>query len=181
MVTVDTPRLRLQLPSAADAQAFLDIHQDPEVLKYVVLGAASTGLTAAWRNIATIVGHWHMRGYGQWAVVERDSGLVVGRVGLWNPEGWPGIELGWVIHREHWGRGFATEAALAALAWAWTHVDVDEIISMIQPDNVRSLRVAAKLGQSFSRTEVLNGTTLHVYAIDRPAAPDAGPADLSRA
>ena len=79
-------------------------------------------------------------------------------------------ELGWVIHRARWGNGFATEASQAALDWAWKHVDTDGIISMIQPDNVRSLRVATKIGQRFQRPGVLNGTPVHVYGIDREIA-----------
>ena len=167
MNTVETDRLVLRLPQADDAQSFLEIHQDPEVIKYVMLGAAIGGITVAWRNIATILGHWQLRGYGQWAVVDKTSQQVIGRVGLWNPEGWPGIELGWVIHRARWGNGFATEASRAALGWAWRHVDTDNIISMIQPDNNRSLRVAAKIGQRFQRPGVLNGMPIHVYGIDR--------------
>ena len=66
------------------------IHEDPEVVQHVVFGAPPGGITVAWRNVAMMVGHWHLRGYGQWTVVEKGSGEVIGRVGLWNPEGWPG-------------------------------------------------------------------------------------------
>jgi RimJ/RimL family protein N-acetyltransferase len=66
------------------------------------------------------VGHWHLRGYVQWTIVERTTGDVIGRVGLWYPEGWPDIDLGWIIRRSRWGHGFATEATRAALAWAWS-------------------------------------------------------------
>ena len=165
---IETPRLVLRLPEASDAQSFLDIHQDPEVLKYVTVTGTPGGITVAWRNVAMIVGHWHLRGYGQWAVVEKASGQVIGRVGLFNPEGWPGVELTWVIARSRWGCGFATESACAALQWAWGAVETDRIVSMIRPDNARSIRVAEKLGETFERTDEMNGEAIHVYAIHRP-------------
>lgn len=93
MVIVETPRLRLRLPQASDAEPFLQIHQDPEAIKHLVLAAPAGGRTVAWRNVAMMLGHWHLRSYGQWTVVEKATSEVIGRVGLWNPEGWPGIEL----------------------------------------------------------------------------------------
>jgi RimJ/RimL family protein N-acetyltransferase len=167
MMTVETSRLRLRPLQASDAEPFMEIHQDPEVIKYVLLGAAPGGITVAWRNIAMMIGHWHLRGYGPWAVSEKSSGQVIGRVGLWNPEGWPGIELGWIIRRSHWDHGFATEASRAALEWAWENVDTDHIISVIQPDNVRSIRVAEKIGERFERADVLNEVNVHIYGVLR--------------
>ena len=148
----------------------MEIHQDPEVIKNVLLTAPLGGISVAWRNIAMMLGHWHLRGYGQWTVIERDSGQVIGRVGLWNPEGWPGIELGWIIRRSRWGNGFATEAAKAALQWTWDKVETDHIISIIQPDSVPFIRVAEKIGERFERADSLNGTRVHIYGVRRSAA-----------
>ena len=64
----------------------------------------------AWRQIAMIIGHWQLRGYGLWAVEERATGALVGRIGLFKPEGWPGFELGWMLRRDAWGQGYATRA-----------------------------------------------------------------------
>lgn len=122
-----------------------------------------------------MVGHWHLRGYGQWTVVEKASHEVVGRVGLWNPEGWPGVELGWIIRRDRWGQGLATEAARTALDWAWSNVDANTIISIIQPDNVRSIRVAEKIGQSLERTDQLNGARVLIYGVRRGRSDDVPP------
>jgi len=168
--TIETPRLLLRLPDASDAHPLMEIHQDPEVIKYVTLTAPPGGITVAWRNVAMMIGHWHLRGYGQWTVLEKTSGAIIGRVGLFNPEGWPGIELTWVIRRSRWGFGFATEAAREALAWSWNEVQADQIVSVIRPDNQRSIRVAEKIGERFERAEVMNGETMHLYAIHRPAS-----------
>lgn len=165
--TIETPRLLLRLPDESDAQPLMEIHQDPEVIKFVTMTAPPGGITVAWRNVAMMIGHWHLRGYGQWTVVEKTSGEIIGRVGPFNPEGWPGVELTWVIRRSHWGAGLATESARAALAWTWNAVAADEIISVIRPDNLRSIRVAEKLGERYERTEVVNGDLMHVYVIHR--------------
>lgn len=65
-------------------------------------------------------GHWALRGYGQWVVERKADATLLGRCGLWNPEGWPGLELGWKVARGAWGDGYATEAARAAMHWAFT-------------------------------------------------------------
>jgi RimJ/RimL family protein N-acetyltransferase len=171
MVIVETPRLLLRPFEASDAQPMLEIHEDPEVARYLVGGPAPvtiTGLTVAWRNVAMMIGHWHLRGYGAWAVEERATREVVGRVGLWHPEGSPEIELGWVIRRSRWGRGFATEAADAALRWSWRNVPTNRIVSYIQPDNIPSIRVAEKIGQRLEHDELILGIQMHLYSSTRP-------------
>ena len=167
MTTIETPRLRLRPLRSEDAQPFLEIHQHPEVIQYLSLIGSPGDITVAWRNIALMVGHWQLRGYGPWAVTDRSNGDVIGRVGLWNPQGWPGLEMGWVIRRSRWGNGFATEAARAALDWAWANVDADHIISIIQPENTRSIRVAEKIGERFERQQPWMGATAHIYGIRR--------------
>ncbi len=167
MVNRETERLLLRPPEVADIDPFVEIHEDPEVLKYVSGIGQSTGRVAAWRLVALLIGHWNLRGYGQWTVVEKATGHLIGRVGLWYPEGWPGIELGWVIRRSHWDRGLATEACRAAVAYAFDEVGADRIISMIQPDNTRSIRVALKIGETFSDARQFNGQNVHVYAMNK--------------
>jgi RimJ/RimL family protein N-acetyltransferase len=170
-VTIDTPRLRLRPPKGGDAAALWDMHRDPDVMQFMTgPPPAVGGVTMAWRNVAMLIGHWHLRDYGQWMVEEKSAGELVGRVGFWNPEGWPGVELGWLIRRSDWGQGLATEAAAAALAWAWRHTSVASIMSLIQPDNVRSIRVAEKIGERFEHTLMVDGQLVQVYVIERPAA-----------
>lgn len=167
-MVVETGRLVLRLPEESDARPLLEIHQDPDVVRMLQVPVQIVEITVAWRNVAMMRGHWHFRGFGQWTVVEKTTGGVVGRVGLWQPEGWPGIELGWLIRRDRWGHGLATEAASAALDWAWRHVATDHIISLIQPENEPSRRVATKIGEQFEDVVVLGNTTFHRFGIHRP-------------
>jgi RimJ/RimL family protein N-acetyltransferase len=114
-----------------------------------------------------MVGHWTLRGYGLWAVEERSSGALVGRVGFWNPDGWPGFELGWLLRRSSWGRGYATEAARAVLPLAFTQLEQPHVISLIHPENAASIRVARRLGERLlGPTEVMGKPAL-VYRITR--------------
>jgi RimJ/RimL family protein N-acetyltransferase len=168
MVTRETERLLLRPPVETDLDAYVEIHSHPDVRKHLTLLGGRGGRAAAWRTLAMVIGHWHMRGYGQWTLIEKATSQVVGRAGLWNPEGWPGLEVGWVLGRPYWGRGFATEAAREAVAFAFAVTDAARLISLIQPDNVRSIRVAEKIGQSLDGTTVIEGVELHMYAIRRP-------------
>jgi RimJ/RimL family protein N-acetyltransferase len=168
MAIRETARLLLRPPTGTDLDAFIQIHSDPEVVQYLTL-QGDPGRAGAWRMLALLVGHWQLRGYGQWTVIEKASGHTVGRVGLWNPDGWPGIEVGWVIRRSHWNRGYATEAAREAVAYAFDAVGADHVISLIAPDNHRSIRIAEKIGERFERAMAQDGREVHVYGVAREA------------
>src|SRR5687768_4505784 len=160
-----TPRLKLRMLEARDFDEYAAIHADFEVTRFT----ARKQLTRveSWKHMATIVGHWHLRGYGMWGVEELATQRLVGRVGFHCPEGWPEFELGWTIGREFWGRGFATEAARAALEHAFTAMDREHIISLIDPANFNSIRVAERLGETIEGETEIDGHRLIVYGISR--------------
>ena len=167
MIARETARLLLRLPQASDLDPYIEIHEDPEVQRHLFVPTPLHGRAAAWRTLAVMAGHWQLRGYGQWTVIEKATGEVIGRVGLWNPEGWPGLEVGWVIRRSRWNNGFATEAALEAVRFAFDELGADHLISLISPDNEPSLRVAAKIGETFERVHQANGHLVHLYGLHR--------------
>ena len=82
------------------------------------------------------------------SVIEKSTGRWVGRLGPWQPEGWPGPEIGWAIVRDCWGRGYAPEGAIAATNWAFDTLGWTEIIHSIAPDNLPSQQVARKLDRA---------------------------------
>lgn len=170
---LETARVRLRQFEASDVEAFARICADPETMRYIGDGHVFD-LVETWRAVALLLGHWELRGYGTWAVEERATGALVGRIGLHNPEGWPGLEVGWLLDRSRWGRGYATEGAAAAVDYAWRELGADRLISLIQPANARSIRVAERLGERHDGDVVFNGQLARVYAVDRPAAPDHG-------
>jgi RimJ/RimL family protein N-acetyltransferase len=121
----------------------------------------------AWRSMAMILGHWQLRGYGPWALEERASGAFIGRVGFFYPDGWPDFELGWVLGREYWGKGYASEAAGRALAYAFAEMGRDHVISLIHPDNGPSIKVAERLGEKIEGQTELFGHAVLIYGISR--------------
>ena len=168
--TLETPRLILRMFLQADFAAYhAKIASDPDVMRYLGDGRTLTR-SESWRQLAMIVGHWHLRGYGMWAVEERSTGELIGRIGLFEPEGWPGFELGWVIARTHWGRGYATEGARRVLDHVFTDMGRDHVISLIYPANAASIRVAERLGETLEGHVNLFGHEALVYGITRPAS-----------
>jgi RimJ/RimL family protein N-acetyltransferase len=166
---LDSERVRLRGWTSNDADALRRIYGDPVTMRYIGDGSPMPP-DRAWHALAYLLGHWVLRGYGMWAITERTTGTVLGRVGLHHPEGWPGVELGWLLDRSRWGEGLATEAAQLAAAWAWESLEVGQLIHLIQPDNLASIRVAEKLGAAFDHRMDLDGTAVDVYALGRPSA-----------
>ena len=165
-------------PSRFSSVFFQEIHADPEAIeKRQRVGPGGeflvepvSGIDVALGNIARKLRHWESRGYGQWAVVEKATGRVIGCVGFYYPEGWPGVDLNWILHRSRRGNGFATEACRAALQWAWQSGRIDHVISLISPDNLPSIRIATRIGEQFERADVdpIDGLEVHIYGIHRP-------------
>ena len=173
--SVETARLLLRVPELADAEALMGILWDPEVVekKQVTLREPPGGLELAVKNTNSMLRQWERRGYGQWCVIEKMTGQVIGCVGFYHPQReWPGVDLGWVLHRTRWGHGLATEAATAALRWVWEYTAIDRIVSLIAPDDLRSIRIATKIGERFERAGVdpVHGEPMHLYSIARGSA-----------
>jgi RimJ/RimL family protein N-acetyltransferase len=152
-----TPRLLVRPPRSSDRDAYLDLFLDPVVGEWLgrspterLGGAEILGMLSADER------HWREHGFGPWVLEQREDGAVVGRGGLrWTEleEGWT-VELPWAVASAHWGRGIATEAALAAVEQA-AALELPEVIALIVPRNSRSRRVAEKAGLE------LDGETLH--------------------
>lgn len=165
--TIETPRLLLRAWSRRDLKAHAEMCADPLAMQYI--GSGTTLDSAqSWREIAMHIGHWMLRGYGQWALERKEDGVWLGQAGLWNPPGWPGLEVGWRLTRQVWGEGYATEAGQAAIEWAWRTIDTKELISVIQPDNAASARVAEKLGMRRLRESTVKGQDVVIFGIARP-------------
>ena len=157
---IETERLRLCLPRWDHFEALTAMHADEETARFIG-GVRDAGLS--FRTLAMIIGHWSLRGYGLFAVEERETGAFVGRVGLLNPVGWPAIELGWALARPYWGKGYALEAARAVLASEVPKLDTDRLISIIHQDNHRSRRLAERLGAVAGEGLCFDGEPVTLY------------------
>jgi RimJ/RimL family protein N-acetyltransferase len=143
---LETERLTLRAFHDEDLSAWAAIMGDPDVARYVA--PAPLTREESWRSMAGALGHWLLRGYGTWAVERKSDGAMMGRVGMINPEGWPGLEIGWTLGKRYWGQGYATEAAAVAMRYAFLTQPVAKLISCIDPDNVASQSVARRIGES---------------------------------
>ena len=165
MITLTTERLLLRPFRADDIDAYAAFCADSEVMRF--LGDRGVlGRDDAWRQMAMLVGHWTLRGYGMWALEERATGTLVGRAGLHYPDGWPEPEIGWALARPYWGRGLAYEAARASFEHAFKTLGWTRAISLIDSANTRSIHLAERLGERYERDVTVRGHRVGQYAID---------------
>ena len=140
---LETGRLILRAPRAEDwppSAAFLATERSR-----FVGGPVETG--GAWRIFAHVVGHWTLRGFGLFVVCDKARDAALGTVGPWYPADWPEREIGWTLWRaEDEGKGFAQEAARAALDHAFRALGWETAVSYIDPGNARSIALAERLG-----------------------------------
>jgi RimJ/RimL family protein N-acetyltransferase len=153
VATVQTERLLLRRWRADDAAPLAALNADPEVMRFIGRGAV-LGRGLSDDLLYRFEREWRERGFGLWAVEELSTpGALIGFCGLtvpmFLPDVLPAVEVGWRLARGAWGRGLATEAARAALAFGFgPEHGMGEIVAVVDPDNVRSLRVAEKLGMT---------------------------------
>ena len=161
--TLETERLQLRMLEAHDFEEYAAIHTDPDVTRFTA--RAHLSRIETWRHLAMIVGHWHLRGFGMWGVFERETGRLAGRVGFHQPDGWPDFELGWTMGKASWGKGYATEAARRCLEYARDVMKRDHLISVIDPENHASIRVAERIGESVEGETEVDGHRVLIYGI----------------
>ncbi|MEU2283507.1 GNAT family N-acetyltransferase [Streptomyces sp. NPDC013178] len=167
-----TERLWLRQWREADLDPLAEMDADPDVMRYIGDGSVSTRERTA-EGLARARAAWDERGYGLFAAEEIATGELVGWVGLavpaFLPEIMPAVEIGWRLRRRSWGRGYATEAARAVLAFAFDEVRLDRVVSICHVDNRASMRVMVKLGMAFDRTTRVpaHGQPVQVMSLSR--------------
>ena len=145
---IETERLILRVPRTDDLDGFVELMTDEEAARYIGKVQAPP---VVWRGLAVMAGSWLLNGFGMFSVIEKASGRWVGRLGPWQPEGWPGTEVGWGLSRDVWGRGYATEGATAAMDYAFDVLGWTEAVHTIEPANTGSQAVARRLGSTILR------------------------------
>ena len=162
---VRTDRLQLDPITAADAEVLAPVFAEPAVWRYPY----GRGMDAGWTRAFTAraAEHWERSGFGLWKVTTLAGGHVIGYLGLSMPsflpelvpaERMPAVEVGWRLHPEHWGYGYATEGARAALREAFDTLGLAEVCSAPQSINRPSVRVAERIGMAYERTATLAAT-----------------------
>jgi RimJ/RimL family protein N-acetyltransferase len=181
---LETERLLLRRPEAADLDAYAGLFADPEVVRYT--GGVTKRREESRLVLERMIRHWDDHGVGLFSLVRKEDERVLGRVGflLWGAESWEHAmmrrphgrtetEIGWTLSRPHWGRGYATEGATAARDWALQELGLRRLISLIQRRNDASVRVACKLGETLEREDLPGpfpaATDLYALTVEAPA------------
>jgi len=163
---IETERLRLRGWNESDLDGFSKLNANAEFIAYLG-GGVPIDRAESFKVMLSIIGHWTLLGYGLWLVEDKASGNFIGRIGLLNLEDWPAIELGWGIHPNNWGKGYATEAAIASADWAFTNLHLDSLISIIDPRNAGSKAVARRIGEKYDRTEFVKDRDCDIFKITK--------------
>lgn len=141
--TIETERLFLRPPQAEDFGPMCEMMADEETARFI---GGVMAPSQVWRSLCTLAGAWTINGHSMFSVIEKSTGAWIGRLGPWQPAGWPGTEIAYGLTRAAQGRGYAQEGVSAAIDYAVDILGWDEIIHCIDPLNTASLRVAGKLG-----------------------------------
>jgi RimJ/RimL family protein N-acetyltransferase len=159
-----TPRLVLRAFDARDWEEYAAMNADP-ILRHW-LGGTLLSRAQSWAQMETMLGQWALRGYGMFAV--ELGGRLAGRVGILHPAEAPEPELAWTLAASFWGNGLANEAAAQVRDWAFATFTWPRLVSYITPDNIRSRRVAEKLGAVREQTMLIHGYVSDVWVHPRP-------------
>lgn len=143
---LQTARLLLRPPAGEDFDSWAAMAADPVTM--ATLGGVQTR-AVAWRGLVQMAGSWALYGFGMFSVIERSSGRWIGRVGPWRPDGWPGNEIGWGLLSAYHGKGYAAEAATAAIDWAVDQLAWERFIHCIDAHNAPSIALAQRLGSTW--------------------------------
>jgi RimJ/RimL family protein N-acetyltransferase len=158
---LESIRLILRQFQDADWQNLHECYSDEAATTFTYHRALTEGET--WRIMCSMIGHWQIRGYGPYAVEEKLTGRVLGAVGFWYPNDWPEPEIKWSLAREHWGKGFAKEAAGLVRETGSEYLPDHRLISLIHPDNKPSIGVALAIGARLENSIEYEGEPHGIY------------------
>lgn len=168
MIVAETKRLQLRQFHIADGAAMDRVFGNAEVMRYG-RGPQTAEWVRTWlQNRATI---YQQRGFGLWAVIERETEHTIGYCGLSHFDDIAGqaeTEIGYRLARSSWGRGYATEAACAVRDYGFRTLGLSRLIAIIDPRNTASAKVAEKTGLQFEKDALFNGVAVHIYSMGRP-------------
>lgn len=173
MDVIETERLRLRRFTLDDLNAVRCIYGDSEVMRYMWDGRARTEVQIG-DTLAFLMRSWEKPGFGMWAVLHKGQDEVIGRCGISFLDGTPEAEIGYILARAYWGRGYATEAANASLRYGFEQLGLERIVAVTRPDHLVSQRVLRKLGLVYERNAYYYGAEQAYYAVNREEYRPAG-------
>jgi len=166
---LETERLMLRRLTMDDLDDLFALYHSPDVRKYYSEGIPSYAETK--QELEWMVNTFYAKyGFGMWATIYKETGKFIGRCGLtpMDIEGQEEIEVGYMLAKEYWGQGLATEAAKAILKYGFDQVGLARLICVVNPDNQASSKVALKIGMTLEIDGDVNGEPTLLYSISKP-------------
>lgn len=163
---LETARLRLRLFTYDDLDALYALTRDPDVMRYIGDGVVLPRQQIEW-NLTNIINAFGRRGYGRWAVEEKTTGRLVGYGGFAYGGEDVGVELVYLLGREYWGKGYATELGRACVRYGFEELKLDPVVAVTVPENHSSRRVMERLGLRFVRSGFYHGYACVYYELRR--------------
>lgn len=148
--TIETDRLLLREYVEDDAVAFFQLNSDPEVMRFVPDSSFNSIEEARQVLVARPIADYQKYGFGRYACILKTTGENIGFAGLKYLEEFGEVEVAYRLMRAHWGRGLATEAAIASVRFGFHELAQDHIIGLVMPENIASVKVLEKVGLRFS-------------------------------
>ncbi len=158
---IETERLILRQFRESDWKDLHHYFSSNNATKFTVGRKFTEGET--WRTMCSMVGHWRIRGYGPYAIEDKSSGIVLGTAGFWYPNDWPSPEIKWALAPQHWGKGYASEAARSVQQTGINFLPDISLISFINAENAASIRLALAIGATFEKEVLFRGAKWHIY------------------
>jgi len=166
MIVIETPRLILRHLTLDDVGDLAAIYADPVVMKYFPSLQTHEETKAKLEQTIDI---YQQHGFGLWATIYKSDRKLIGRCGLILQliNGQQEIEIGYLIAKEYWHQGLATEAAKAIKDYGFEKIGTNRLISLISPENIASQKVALKVGLTYEKDTTMWNKTVRVYAINK--------------
>ncbi len=158
---IETERLLLRQFKDSDWSDLHHYYSSEQAIEYTVRRVFSEGDT--WRAMSSMLGHWVLRGYGPYALEEKETGRVIGISGFWYPNDWPEPEIKWALCPDYWGQGYASEAAKAVQQIGLQYLPDTPLISFIHSENRSSIALAKAVGAVLEEEVSFRGACWHIY------------------
>ena len=158
---IETKRLSLRQFINEDWREIHGYFSDIEATKFTFGRSLTEG--DSWRAMASMIGHWQLRGYGPYAMEDKESKKIIGIAGFWYPNDWPELEIKWALIRQYWGKGYASEAARAIQETAVKHIPEIPLISFIHSENIASIKLALTVNAIFEKEVEFRGGNWYIY------------------
>ncbi|MFN8185762.1 MAG: GNAT family N-acetyltransferase [Gaiellales bacterium] len=162
---LETERLTFRLLRMDDLDRLYALYRDPEVRRYFPEGTLTHEQTRD--ELEWIIDVSYRRyGFGLWATTDRETGELIGRCGLipWTIDGRDEVEVAYLLARDRWGRGLATEAASAILRYGFEQLRLTRLVCLVDPEHLTSRRVAEKIGMTLERVGEIEGALTALYS-----------------